>query len=102
MIVECYILPSFSTVVAISLDTPVTDQDIATIARDYLVRWEELAPHLGLTVQQEQSIREYEDRHFVNMKIKNVKYFARGRETREMEPPTTSSSQLQKPYPTCS
>ena len=44
---------------------PVTDQDIATIARDYLVSWEELAPHLGLTVQQEKSIqktcREYED-----------------------------------------
>ena len=58
-------LHSPSTVVAISLDTPVTDQDIATVARDYLVRWEELAPHLGLTVQQEQSIRqtfrEYED-----------------------------------------
>ena len=65
MIVESYILPSFSTVVAISLDTPVTGQDIATISRDYLVSWEELAPHLGLTVQQEQSIRqtfrEYED-----------------------------------------
>ena len=47
------------------LDTPVTDQDIATIARDYLVRWEELAPHLGLIAAQEQSIRqtfqEYED-----------------------------------------
>ena len=44
---------------------PVTDQDIATIARDYLVSWEELAPHLGLTVQQEKSVRktfcEYED-----------------------------------------
>ena len=47
------------------LDTPITDQDIATIARDYLVRWEELAPHLELTAPQEQSIRqtfrEYED-----------------------------------------
>ena len=47
------------------LDTPITDQDIATIARDYLVRWEELAPHLGLTAPQEHSIRqtfrEYED-----------------------------------------
>ena len=50
---------------AISLDSPVTNQDIATIARDYLVRWEDLSPHLELTVQQEQSIRqtfrEYED-----------------------------------------
>ena len=59
---------SVSPVVAIPrdlLDTPVTDQDIAIIARDHLVKWEELAPHLELTVQQEQSIRqtsrEYED-----------------------------------------
>ena len=47
------------------LDTPITDQDIATIVRDYLVRWEELAPRLGLTIPQEQCIqqtfREYED-----------------------------------------
>ena len=47
------------------LDTPISDQDIATIIRDYLVRWEELAPHLGLTASQEHSIRqtfrEYED-----------------------------------------
>ena len=60
--------PSFSTVVTIPsdlLDTPITNRDIVTIARDYLVSWEELAPHLELTVQQEQSIRktfrEYED-----------------------------------------
>ena len=47
------------------LDTPVTDQDIATIAKDCLWSWEELAPHLKLTVQQENKIRrrfrEYED-----------------------------------------
>ena len=53
------------TIPSYLLGTPVTDQDIATIARDYLVRWEELAPHLELTVQQDQSIRktfqEYED-----------------------------------------
>ena len=61
-------LYSLSTVVAIPsyfLDTPITDQDIATIARVYLVRWEELSPHLELTVRQENEIRrtfrEYED-----------------------------------------
>ena len=64
-------LPSLSTVVSPTtlprdlLDTPITDQDIATIARDYLVRWEELSPHLELTASQEYSIRrtfkEYED-----------------------------------------
>ena len=61
-------LYSLSTVVTIPsylLNTPITDQDIATIARVYLVRWEELSPHLELTVQQDQSIRrtfrEYED-----------------------------------------
>ena len=47
------------------LDTPITDHDIATIARKYLVSWEELAPHLGLTASQEHSIRQtfrmYED-----------------------------------------
>ena len=40
------------------LDTPITDQDIAIIARDHLVKWEELAPHLELTVQQENEIRQ--------------------------------------------
>ena len=64
-------LPSFSTVVSpttvasASLDTPITDQDITTIARDYLVKWEELSPHLELTAPQEHSIRQtfkdYED-----------------------------------------
>ena len=53
------------TIPSYLLNTPVTDQDIATIAKDYLVRWEELSPHLELTVQQDQSIRrtfrEYED-----------------------------------------
>ena len=47
------------------LDTPITNQDIAIIARDYLVSWEELSPHLELTVQQEHSIQKtfksYED-----------------------------------------
>ena len=47
------------------LDTAITDQDIAIIVRDHLVKWEELAPHLELTVQQEneirQTFREYAD-----------------------------------------
>ena len=46
------------TIPSYLLDTPVTDQDIATIARDYLVRWEELAPYLELTVPQKKEIRE--------------------------------------------
>ena len=47
------------------LDTLITDQDIAIIARDYLVVWEELSPHLDLTASQEHNIRQtfrrYED-----------------------------------------
>ena len=47
------------------LDAQITDQDIATIARDHLVRWEELAPHLELTDPQvysiQQTFRMYED-----------------------------------------
>ena len=50
---------------SVSLDTPITDQDIAIIARDYLVSWEEISPHLELTPPQENSIRRtfriYED-----------------------------------------
>ena len=38
------------------VDIPVTDQDIAAVARDYLVSWEELVPHLELTAP-EQSIQ---------------------------------------------
>ena len=44
---------SISHIPSVSLDTQVTDQDIAIIARDYLVSWEELSPHLELSVQQE-------------------------------------------------
>ena len=79
------------------LDTPISDQDIAAIARDYLVKWEELTPHLGLTAPQEHNIRrtfqEYDDQKREALLV--------GRETREMGPPTAPSSQLQKPYPTC-
>ena len=50
--------PSFFLVISSDLlNTPITDHNIATIARDYLVNWEELAPHLELTAPQEQSIR---------------------------------------------
>ena len=38
------------------LGTPVSDKDIATIA-EYLVKWEELSPHLELTRPQEAVIR---------------------------------------------
>ena len=57
-------LPSFSTalspttIASASLEIPITDQDIATIARDYLVKWEELSPHLELTAPQENEIRQ--------------------------------------------
>ena len=39
------------------LDTPVSDQDITTIAAMYLIQWEELSPSLGLTPQHESEIR---------------------------------------------
>ena len=39
------------------LDAPVSDVDIATIAAEYLVSWEELSPYLGLTKQHEADIR---------------------------------------------
>lgn len=38
------------------LDTPVSDEDLATIA-DYITKWEVLRPHLGLTYPQEVVIR---------------------------------------------
>ena len=47
------------------LDAQITNQDIATIARDYLVSWEEISSHLELTDPQQYSIqktfRRYED-----------------------------------------
>ena len=39
------------------LDTPVSDEDVATIAANYLTKWEDLTPHLGLTHAQEVAIR---------------------------------------------
>ena len=62
----CIFLPSyFFTVLTNLLDAQITDQDIATIARDYLVSWEEISPHLELTEPQIYSIQEtfrrYED-----------------------------------------
>ena len=52
-----YSLSIVVTIPSYLLNTPITDQDIATIARDYLVRWEELSPHLEVTVPQENEIR---------------------------------------------
>lgn len=40
------------------MDTPISDQDIRKIAADYLDRWEELSPELGLTNKHEIVIRE--------------------------------------------
>ena len=46
------------------LDTPVSDQDVATITK-YLTKWEDLSPFLGLTQQDETNIcntyRNYSD-----------------------------------------
>ena len=46
------------------LDTPVSDQDVATITK-YLTKWEDLSPFLGLTQQDETNIcntyRDYSD-----------------------------------------
>lgn len=39
------------------LDTRVSDVDVATIAKKYLTRWEELSPFLGLTQQHEIEVR---------------------------------------------
>ena len=39
------------------LDIPVSYADIAIVAADFLVNWEELSPHLELTRQQEAEIR---------------------------------------------
>ena len=43
----------------------VSDEQLAIIARKFLTKWEELSPSLGLTQQQEESIRrtlsDYED-----------------------------------------
>ena len=38
------------------LETPVSDQDVATISK-YLTKWEDLSPFLGLTQQDETNIR---------------------------------------------
>ena len=43
----------------------VTDEQLAKVAREFLMKWEEISPSLGLTQQQEESIRrtyrDYED-----------------------------------------
>ena len=36
----------------------ISDEDVAVIARDHLIRWEPLRPHLGLSHQQEEEIRQ--------------------------------------------
>ena len=39
------------------LEKVVSNEDVATIARDHLTDWESLRPYLGLTRQQEEEIR---------------------------------------------
>ena len=43
----------------------ITDEQLAKVAREFLMKWEELSPSLGLTRPQEESIRrtyrDYED-----------------------------------------
>ena len=47
-----------NTTMSVSLDTQISGQDLDRIAREYLTRWEPLATTLGLTEQQEISIKE--------------------------------------------
>ena len=49
---------SDSNISAELLDTPVSDQDLSTIAAKYLRKWEKLLPELKLTPQQETEIKE--------------------------------------------
>lgn len=49
--------PAWNDISADILDTPVSDVDVATIAGMFLTQWEELSPFLGLTHQQEATIR---------------------------------------------
>ena len=46
---------SESDISAELLDTPVSDEDVATITK-YLTKWEDLSPFLGLTQQDETNI----------------------------------------------
>ena len=46
---------SESDISAELLDTPVSDEDVATITK-YLTKWEDLSPFLGLTQQDETDI----------------------------------------------
>ena len=39
------------------LDAQIIEEDAATIAREYVTRWEELSPYLGLRSQEEEAIR---------------------------------------------
>lgn len=54
-----------SNISAELLDTPINDRDISKIATEYLRKWEELSPELGLTPQQEtrihETFRDYDD-----------------------------------------
>ena len=46
-----------SDIAAELLETLVSDVDVATIAAEYLLKWEELSPFLGLTPQHEIEVR---------------------------------------------
>ena len=58
------------------LDTLITDQDIVTIARDCLVRWEDLSSHLELPHQQEHNI-ELNFRGYENRKLEALRMWKR-------------------------
>lgn len=40
------------------VDARVSEEDLATIAREYLTRWKEISPYLGITAQEEEEICE--------------------------------------------
>ena len=51
----------------------ITDEQLAKIAREFLIRWEDLSPSLGLTRLQQESIRStypnYDDQKRVSLYI---------------------------------
>ena len=61
-----------NTTMRVSLDTQISDQDLDRIAREYLTRWEPLAPTLGITELQEIAIKEnnrqYDDQRFAALR----------------------------------
>ena len=55
---KCFFLAGTCTGVPTGrLEEVISDEDVATIARDHLTNWESLRPYLGLTRPQKENIR---------------------------------------------